>query len=66
MVVVAGAVWRYGLVFATAEVEAATEATTAAIASCHDGAHDEHSLAGWRRDHEVGVDILFAKLFGNV
>lgn len=66
VVVATGTVWRHGLVFAAAEVEAATEAATAAVAARHDGAHDEHRLAGRRGDHEVGVDILLAKLLGDV
>lgn len=53
------------LVFAAAEVTAATTAT-ATIATGDDTANQEDCLARRRRDHEVCVDILLAKLFGDV
>lgn len=52
-------------VLAAAEVTAATAAATT-VAPGYDAAYQEECLTRRRRDHEVGVDILFAKLLGNV
>lgn len=66
VVVISGLVRRVRrLVLAAAEVTAAT-ATTAAVATGDDTANQEDCLARRRRDHEVCVDILLAKLFGDV
>lgn len=66
MMVITGLVRRVRwLVLATAEVTAAA-ATTATVATGDDTADQDKGLARRRRDHEVCVDILFAKLFGDV
>lgn len=64
--VVTSTVWGRGLVFAAAEVEAAAEAAATTVAAGDEAAHDEHRLAGRRRDHKVRINILLAKLLGNV
>lgn len=63
--VVSGVFRRRRPVLAAAEV-AATAAATTAIAAGHDAAHQEDRLARGRRDHEVRVDILLAKLLRDV
>lgn len=45
---------------------AATAAAATTIAASHDAADQEECLACWRRDNKVRIDILLAKLFGNV
>lgn len=66
VMIVAGTIWGYGLVFAAAEVETATETAAAAIAPGHDAADNEHRLACRRCDHKVRIHILLAKLLRNV
>ena len=66
VVVAACTLWGHGLVLSAAEVEAATEATTAAVTARDEAANDEHRLAGRRGDHKVRVDVLFSELLGDV
>lgn len=66
VVVIPGLLVRHRLELAAAEVATAAETAAAAIATGHDGAHKEEGLACGRSDHKVGVDILLAKLLGNV
>lgn len=63
--VVSGVLRRWRFVLAAAEV-AATAATTTAIAARDDTAYEEDGLACGRCDHEVCVDILLTKLFGDI
>lgn len=58
--------WGHRLELAATEVAATAKAATATITAGHDRAHNKHRLAGRRRDHEVGVDVLLAKLLRNV
>lgn len=57
--------WVRRLVLATAEVAAAA-ATATTVAAGDDTADQDKGLARRGRDHEVCVDILLAKLFGDV
>jgi len=63
--VVTALFWWPRLALATAEVTAATTAAAEIAASDH-ATEDDQGLAPARSDQEVGVDILLAKLLGNV
>lgn len=56
---------RTRLKLAATEVETAA-ATAATVTTCGDAANQKDSFAPARRQHEIGINVLFAKLFANV